>query len=95
MADISLWVSIFGFIGQLIPIMSLDFRFAAPPAVQGSPATRRLTKIQGDDRYMVMSVNFGVIRAAEIDVITFSFPCPARLQRVNRAARQYTKIQIR
>ena len=46
MTGISLWVSILGFIGPLIPIMPLDFRSAAPPAVQGSPATRRLTKIQ-------------------------------------------------
>ena len=45
MTDILLWVSIFWFIGPLIPIMSLDFRFAAPPAVQGSPAARRHTKI--------------------------------------------------
>ena len=44
--DISSWVSILGLFGTLIPIMPLDFRSAAPPAVQGSPAARRHTKIQ-------------------------------------------------
>ena len=46
MTDLSFWVSIFGLFGPLKSIMSLDFRSVAPPAVQGSPATRRLTKIQ-------------------------------------------------
>ena len=46
MSGISIWVSILGFIGPLIPIMPLDFRSAAPPAVQGSPAARRHTTIQ-------------------------------------------------
>ena len=35
MTGISLWVSILGFIGPLIPIMLLDFKSAGPPAVQG------------------------------------------------------------
>ena len=59
-----------GLFGLLNSIMSLDFRSAAPPAVQGSPAVT--PKFKGDDRYMVMGVDFGVIWAAEFNnVIRF------------------------
>ena len=47
MTDISLWVSILGLFGPLIPMMTLDFTPADPPAGQGLPAARRHTKIQG------------------------------------------------
>ena len=44
--DIWLWWSILGLFGPMNSIMSLDFRYAAPPAGQGSPTARRHNKIQ-------------------------------------------------
>ena len=43
--DVSLWVLILGLLGPLVSLMPSDFTSAAPPAVQGSPAARRHTKI--------------------------------------------------
>ena len=58
MTDISLWVSIFGFIGPLIPTMPLDIRSAARPPSKGHPPPAVTPKFKGDDRYMVMGVDF-------------------------------------
>ena len=65
MTDIWLWVSIFRLFGPLNSIMSLDFRSAAPPAVQRSPAAAVKPKFKGNDRYIVMGVDFWVYWAAD------------------------------
>ena len=56
-----------GLFGLLNSIMSLDFRSAAPPAVQRSPAAAVKSKFKGNDRYIVMGVDFWVYWAADSD----------------------------
>ena len=59
--------------------------FANPPADQGSPAARRHTKIKKDGRYIVMGIDFGVIRTAEfVNAIRIYVRRPARRPRATR-----------
>ena len=59
-------MSILGFFGSLISIMTSDFRFGAPPAVSGSPPPAVKPYFYGNDRYTVMHVDFGIIRVADL-----------------------------
>ena len=47
LTDVSLWVSILGFFGSLVLIMSLDFTSAALPTGEGSPVgTTKFLKVK-------------------------------------------------
>ena len=67
MTDISIWVSILGFFGPLISMVTLDLPSADLPAGQRSPAARRHTKFNKYDRYINIGLDFGVLRAADFD----------------------------
>ena len=83
MTNISLWVSILGLFGPLISMMTLDFTSTTPPAGHGSPAVT--PKFKENYRYIVMGIDFGVIRVTEFDNdIRYYVRRPARRQRANR-----------
>ena len=58
MTDISIWVSILGLLWPLISIMSSDFRYAPHPPTKGYPPPAVTSKFKGNDRYIVMGVDF-------------------------------------
>ena len=60
MTDISLWASILGLFGPLIPIMPLDFKSADPPVGKGSPVVVT-TKFLRDGRYIITGIDSWVI----------------------------------
>ena len=75
--------SILGLFGPLVSMMTLDFKSTTPPAGHGSPAVT--PKFKENYRYIVMGIDFGVIRVTEFDNdIRYYVRRPARQQRANR-----------
>jgi len=60
MTDISLWASILGLFGPLIPIMPLDFKSADQPVGKGAPVVVT-TKFLRDGSYIITGIDSWVI----------------------------------
>ena len=79
--------------GQLISIVPLDKRFAAPAAGKGPTAARRHTKMLRKQHIIIMGVDFGIIWAADFDnAIIYKVRRPAAGQG-SPAARKNDKKQ--